>query len=172
MIVNHQSGEMMDTPGTNVQCENFLKRKMTQRDENVLENSSIYGQPNKKRFILQSSNENAENVNDSSYSNMNNSLYLNDFFNYETNVLPSVVPTSTPIYSGENYETSWQPTNDILELDCKYNAAGTLNQAGDYNHHRSDQLDSSYQISPRTNGSLVGRNVQLREFICVLKIIL
>lgn len=160
MIVNHQVGIMVDTPTVpTVQCENFLKRKITQRDDNILDSGPIYGQPNKKRLLLQSSSENSENISEMSY-NMNNSMFLNDFFNYETNILPSVVPTSTPIYSGENYETSWQSTNDILELDGKYNAAGNLNQTEDYSQQQRHQIDSDYQIQSGDSGS-----PQLREFL-------
>lgn len=165
MIVNHQAGSMMDTSiGPTVQSENFLKRKMTQRDENVLESGPAYGQPNKKRLILQNTSENAENISDISYS-MSNSVFLNDFFNYETNVLPSVVPTSTPIYSGESYETSWQSTNDILELDGKYNTAASLNQTEDYNQQRQ-QVDGEYQIQSGDSAS-----PQLRKFCFMEKLL-
>ncbi|KAL5275680.1 hypothetical protein ACFFRR_001492 [Megaselia abdita] len=151
MIVNHQAGSMVDTPIVpTVQCENFLKRKITQRDDNVLESGPIYGQPNKKRLLLQNTSENSENISDLSY-NMNNSVFLNDFFNYETNLLPSVVPTSTPIYSGESYEASWQSTNDILELDGKYNAAGNLNQTEDYSQQRQDDVE--FQMQSRDSAS-------------------
>lgn len=156
MIVNHQTGSMVDTSiGPTVQSENFLKRKMAQRDENVVvDGISVYGQPNKKRLLLQNTSENSENISDISY-NMNNSIYLNDFFNYETNVLPSVVPTSTPIYSGESYETNWQSTNDILELDGKYNAAGSLNQTEEY----SQEVVGEYNIQSGDSAS-----PQLRKF--------
>lgn len=157
MIVNHQGGNMMDTSMVPVvQCENFLKRKITQRDDNILESGPIYGQPNKKRLLSQNTSENTENISNLSY-NMNNSVFLNDFFNYETNILPSVVPTSTPIYSGESYETSWQSTNDILELDGKYNAAGNLNTTEDYSQQRQ-QVDSEYQLQSGDSAS-----PQLRE---------
>lgn len=151
---------MVDTPPPTLQCENFLKRKMNQRDENILESGPIYGQPNKKRLILQSSSENSDSLSDLSY-NMNNSVFLNDFFHYETNMLPSVVPTSTPIYSGESYETSWQSTNDILELDGKYNASGNINQTEDFNQPRQ-HIDGDFQIQGNSGSP------QLREFLFFL----
>lgn len=159
MIVNHLTGSMVDTPiGPTVQCENFLKRKITQRDESALESGPAYGQPNKKRLLLQNTSEISENISDLSY-NMNNSVFLNDFFNYETNILPSVVPTSTPIYTGESYETNeWQSTNDILELDGKYNAAGNMNQTEDYSQP-GQQVDGEYQIQSGDSAS-----PQLRKF--------